>query len=133
MPRFLRRIGLAAMAFALIALPVAAQDVDVTGEWEFNFADPQGGGPVTIHAALMQEGTTVTGTVEVSAVPDAEMSDGMVEGSILSFGLDVLYEGLWYRLGLGGEVDGDAISGYIELPEGAGSIPFTGMRKEGGV
>ena len=131
MAHFLTRLGVFAVALALIALPLAAQDVDVTGNWELSFQDPQGGGAVTLYLALTQEGTTVTGTVELSAVPDARISNGMVDGSTLSFGLDVLYEGQWYTLGVGGAVDGDSVTGYIELPEGAGSIPFTGARAEG--
>ena len=131
MARFLSRPGVFAVALVLIALPVAAQDVDVTGDWELSFQDPQGGGAVAMLLALTQEGAEVTGTVELSEVPDARISNGMVDGSTLSFGLEVLYEGQWYTLGVGGAVDGNAISGYIELPEGAGSIPFTGARTEG--
>ncbi|SVE57383.1 uncharacterized protein METZ01_LOCUS510237 [marine metagenome] len=131
MARLIGHITLCALAIALVSTPVAAQDVDVTGEWALNFADPQGGGEVTVVAVLAQEGTTVTGTLEVSAVPEATLSDGMVDGSTLSFGMNVLFEGQWFTLGVGGTVDGSAISGYIELPEGSGSIPFTGMKTEG--
>ncbi len=133
MTRLLTRLGVFAVAMALIALPAAAQDVDVAGEWELSFQDPQGGGPVSLHLVLEQEGTTVTGTVQLSAVPEARMSNGMVDGSTLSFGLEVLFDGVWYTLGVGGAVDGDSVTGYIELPEGAGSIPFTGARAEGNI
>ena len=64
MAHFLNRLGVFAVALALIALPLAAQDVDVTGNWEPSFQDPQGGGAVARHVALVQEGTTVTGEVE---------------------------------------------------------------------
>ena len=131
MTRFLTRFGVTAVALALITLPAAGQDTDVTGDWELSFEDPQGGGPVTMLLTLTQDGSEVTGTVELSAVPDARISNGMIDGSMLSFGLDVLYEGQWFTLGVGGAVDGDSVSGYIELPEGSGSIPFTGARAEG--
>ena len=130
MARFLSRIGLSAVALALIALPATAQ-VNVTGTWELNFQNPQGGS-ATMIASLTQEGTTVTGTIELSEVPEAEMSDGVVEDSTLSFQLEVLFDGQWYPLWVSGAVDGDTITGSIELPEGAGTIPFTGARTEGG-
>ena len=69
--------------------------------------------------------------VEVSEVPEAEMSEGSVEESTLSFQIDVLFDGLWYPLWVSGEVDGDTMTGSIELPEGAGTIPFTAARSEG--
>jgi hypothetical protein len=131
MTRCLTQLGVFALALTLIATPVAAQDIDVTGEWELSVPDPQGGGTVSLHLALAQEGTEVTGTVELSAVPDAEMSDGTVDGSTLSFGLHILFDGQWFTLWVAGAMDGDEISGSIELPEGVGSIPFKGARAEG--
>jgi hypothetical protein len=86
---------------------------------------------VSLHLALAQDGTEVTGTVDLSAAPDAEMSDGVVEGSTLSFGLHVPFDGQWFSLWVAGAVDGDEISGAIELPEGMGSIPFKGARAKG--
>lgn len=130
MARFLSPIGLSAVALSLINLPATAQDVDVTGNWELYLNSPQG--PATIYAAFTQEGTAVTGTVELSEVPEAEISDGVVEESTLAFQLHVLYEGQWYTLRLRGAVEGDSIAGTVQFPEGAGSMPFTGARKEGG-
>ena len=86
---------------------------------------------MSLHLALAQDGTEVTGTVDLSAAPDAEMSDGVVEGSTLSFGLHVPFDGQWFSLWVAGAVDGDEISGAIELPEGMGSIPFKGARAKG--
>ena len=71
---------------------------------------------MSLHLALAQDGTEVTGTLELSGFPDAEMSDGVVEGSTLFFGLHVPFDGQWFSVWVGGAVDGDEISGAIELP-----------------
>ena len=129
MVRLMSRFGVQVALFALLAIPAAAQEADVTGEWAITFPNPQGGS-ATIDAVFVQEGQKVTGTVTIPQV-EAEMSEGVVEEAKFSFQVQVNFQGEWYTLAFSGAVDGDAMEGTVDIPDGT-RVDFTAMRKEGG-
>jgi hypothetical protein len=123
----LKSLGLATLAFLLCTVPAAAQ-ANVAGNWVITFESPQG--PVAINAVLEQDGSNVTGTAEVPMIESAEMSAGSIDGSALTFAVSVVYEAQVYRLDFAAEVEGDAMTGTVSLPE-MGTIPFRGERTQG--
>ncbi len=117
--------------FALIALVVvsapAAAQANVAGNWLLTVESPEAGGDIV--AVFAQDGSTVTGTLEVPMVGGAEMTDGLVENNTLSFLLHVDFDGTWFTVEVKAEVEGDSMAGSVYVPE-MGSMPFTGRRTE---
>lgn len=123
-----RKVGLMTLVAALsLAAPVTAQ-TDVAGAWTLIVQAPDGPGEVA--AVFVQDGTAVTGTLDIPEVGDAEMSDGLLEDGVLSFLMHVDIEGQWFTVEAEADVDGDEMVGEFYMAE-FGSMPFTGKRKEG--
>lgn len=129
MVRLMIRLGVSVALLSVLAVPAAAQETDVTGEWSITFPNPQGGS-ATIDAVSVQEGPKVTGTVTIPQI-EAEMSEGVIEEGKFSFQIQVNFQGEWYTLAFSGAVDGDAMEGTVDIPDGS-RVNFTATRKESG-
>ena len=134
MYRVLRFAFLTACLLGVFSLTAAAQDVDVTGNWEFTSESPRGVRVMPI--TFSQEGTTVTGSTEMrgSAV---EIQDGKIEGNTLTFRIVMSFGERTMEQSYTATVTGDIMEGTISMPaggmggRGGGDRPFTAKRVEG--
>ena len=126
-----RSFALALALLVLAAIPAAAQDT-VTGKWVITSTSPEMGS-IEMIFELQQDGTTVTGTADLSAIPEidaVELDEGLYEDKILSFLLHVSMQGQWFTAEVEGDVDGDDIVGETYIDEMGMATPFTGKRVE---
>ena len=129
--RLAQRLALTLLLVAASTLPAAAQS-GVAGSWLLVVESPDMG-RMTLNVAFEQDGSAVSGTADISAVPmleGVEFTDGTFEDGKLSIGLDVAVEGLWYSTSVSAQVDGDEMSGEIWVPDMGYGVPFTGTRQE---
>ncbi|MCH7890302.1 MAG: hypothetical protein IH921_02245 [Gemmatimonadetes bacterium] len=90
MNRIPKASGLTLFALLLLTAPVAAQ-ANVAGKWTLLLESPQG--IAEISATLEQDGTTVTGVLELPDVEAVAMSNGMIEENKLTFILTMSFQG----------------------------------------
>ena len=128
MNRITKATGLTLFALLVLTAPVAAQ-VNVAGKWALLLESPQG--PAELIAVLEQDGATVTGVLELPDVESVAMTDGMIEENKLTFILLMSFQGQEIAMSVTAEVDGEAMTGMIEIAEAGFSFPFTGKRVEG--
>ncbi len=126
-------------AAALSAGPVAAQSL--TGTWELSQETQRG--PRTSTLALVQDGTTLTGTLTLTlggrrggggggGPREFEIEDGLVEGNSFSFTMTLSFGDNSFTQEYSGTFDGDSMEGEIagggRRGGGGGPRPFTGKR-----
>ena len=131
MLRVARTLSLVLALAALASAPAAAQD-SVAGKWIFTVNVPEMG-ELSMTFDFEQEGTTVTGTADMSAIPEveaSEVSDGLYEDKILSFLLHVSSQGQWMTAEIEADVDGDEMVGDVYMADMGQSAPFTAKRAE---
>ena len=137
-----RIVGAALVAVAsLSAAPVAAQNL--TGTWELSQETQRG--PRTSTLALVQDGTTLTGTLTLTLGGrrgggggggggpwEVEIEDGTVEGNSFSFTMTLSFGDNSFTQEYSGTFDGDSMEGEIagggRRGGGGGPRPFTGKR-----
>ncbi|MCH7532992.1 MAG: hypothetical protein IIB36_14725 [Gemmatimonadetes bacterium] len=137
-----RTVGAALVAVAaLSAAPVAAQNL--TGTWELSQETQRG--PRTSTLALVQDGTTLTGTLTLTlggrrggggggggGPREFEIEDGTVEGNSFSFTMTLSFGDNSFTQEYSGTFDGDSMEGEIagggRRGGGGGPRPFTGKR-----
>ena len=136
MDRVLRFAFLTACLLGASSITVAAQDVDVTGDWEITSESPRGSQVIPITFA--QEGTTVTGSAVMRQGP-VEIQDGKVEGNTFTFKVVMSFGERSMEQVYAATVDGDTMEGTITMVGGMGGgrggnrgpRPFTAKRVEG--
>ena len=136
MNRVLRFAFLTACLLGVVSTTAAAQDVDVTGDWEITSESPRGAQVIPITFA--QEGTTVSGSV-VMRMGAVEIQDGKIEGNALTFKIVMSFGERSMEQVYTATVDGDTMEGTIEAAGGMGGgrggnrgpRPFTAKRVEG--
>lgn len=122
MIRHLTKSAAMVALLALLAVPAAAQEM--TGAWEIEFEGPPGLLQVPIEFA--QEGSDLTGSADMAGA--AQRVTGTYADGDLAFVIHMDFNGNQFQLAFQGEVDGDAVSGSVTLPQGSGEAPFTGKR-----
>lgn len=129
--RWLRPLCLAVFATALSVAPAVAQD-SVAGSWIFTVESPDGtGGTMDIPFAFEQEGTAVSGSVDLSVIPQvqgARIADGEYVDGVLFFLLHISAEGAVLTAEVEAEVDGDEMEGEVYLPDMGQVSLFTAKR-----
>jgi len=136
MNRVLRFSFLTACLLGVFSITAAAQDVDVTGDWEITSESPRGAQVIPITFA--QEGNTVTGSAEMRQGA-VEIQDGKIEGSTLTFKIVMSFGQRSMEQVYTATVDGDTMEGTIAMAGGMGGAragnrgprPFTAKRVEG--
>jgi len=128
MNRITKASGLTLFTLLVLTAPVAAQ-VNVAGKWMLLLETPDQVAELT--ATLEQDGTTVTGVLELPDVEAIAMSNGMIEENKLTFILTMSFQGQEIAMEVTAEVDGEEMTGMIEIPDAGFSFPFTGKRVEG--
>ena len=135
-------LGALVVAAALSAAPVTAQSL--TGTWELSQETQRG--PRTSTLALVQDGTSLTGTLTLTmggrrgggggggggGPREFEIEDGMVEGNSFSFTMTMTFGDNSLSPKYSGTFDGDSMEGEIagggRRGGGGGPRPFTGKR-----
>lgn len=126
--RTAKTLGLALALVAATAVSAAAQD-SVAGDWIFTMSSPQG--MIDVEFAFEQNGSEVTGEVNLSAIPEVEgatISEGIYEDGVLYFVMSIAAQGQWFDVELEADVDGDEMVGEAYAAE-MGAAPFTAKRK----
>ncbi len=103
---------------------VAAQAVNVTGEWAFNVTTDQGGGTPTI--TFKQDGEKLSGTY-AGQLGNAELT-GSVKGSAITFTFTVDVQGQQAPVTYKGTVEKTSMKGTLDI---AGMVngTFTATKK----
>ncbi len=128
MNRITKATGLTLFALLVLTAPVAAQ-VTVAGKWMLLLETPDQLAELT--ATLEQDGTTVTGVLELPEVEAVAMTNGMIEENKLTFILMMSFQGQEIAMEVTAEIDGEEMAGMIEIPDAGFAFPFTGKRVEG--
>ena len=100
------------MMFLLFAAPVFAADID--GKWAGTFSGGPGG-DVQISYTFKADGAKLTGT---STGPDGTaiaIKDGKIEGSNISFSVDIDFGGMPFTLTYKGVMKGDQIKLTMDM------------------
>lgn len=131
MPAITRRFVLTASAaiLTLSATVATAQRLlaDFTGTWIISAQSPQGSNEST--AVLKQEGTTLSGTLDIPQFGSAKIA-GTVKGDTVKFDFSLTVEGNAIPVTVSGVAkDKDNMAGSIYLPGDMGNYPFTAKRK----
>ncbi len=126
MIRTLRGLALSAALLALVAVPLKAQSVDVTGKWEFT--SEGGRGPMTTTFTFKQDGNTVTGSGVFAfgrrsgdqQRPPIEIKDGTIKGDSLTFSIEMQFRsgGQGMTFNYAAKVTGDTMTGTQTTPRG---------------
>ena len=111
-------------AFLASAPRLAAQTVNVTGEWAFNVTTDQGGGTPTI--TFKQDGEKLTGKY-VGQLGSSDLT-GSVKGSAITFNFTVDVQGQQAPVTYKGTVEKDTMKGTLDI---AGMVngTFTATKK----
>ena len=118
-----RFLGLA----LLLCLMPALHAADLSGAWTGSF-DFQGNSmPVTLN--LKAADTAVTGTVEGLPTSPAEIHDGKIDGSSITFWVNSDYEGQTYKLVYKGKINGDSIDFEFGTEDGSWGTVLTVKRQ----
>jgi hypothetical protein len=127
-PALLRLVALFStglLGFSLLAPGVAAQEIDLTGSWDFAVQSPNGAG--TRQVVLTQHGDSISGTISSSRASGDLV--GVVEGDQMSFTVILMMESGPFPVSYAATVSGDGMVGTIDFGDyGAGT--FTGKRSE---
>lgn len=131
LPLSFRPVHLALLALAISAAPVLAQD-SVAGSWIFTVESPDGtGGTMEVPFVFEQDGTAVTGSVDLSVIPEvqgAQIAEGEFVDGVLFFLLHVSAEGQVLTAEVEADVEGDEMEGEVFLPDMGQVSLFTAKR-----
>jgi hypothetical protein len=96
---------------------------DATGKWTAEMQGP-GGNTRTVTMNLKADGSKLTGTVSGGRGGDAEISDGKVDGSDLTFTVVREFNGNKMTSNYKGKLDGDVIHFNMKMEGGPmGNMP----------
>lgn len=112
-------------AFAIGSL-FATTTANVAGNW--SVLVDAGGTQIGVGFALTQKDDTFTGTSS-SELGDGAVEQGKVNGSDFTALMKTTLQGQPVDIKLSGKVDGDKMSGTMDVP-GFGQLPFNGTRKK---
>lgn len=127
---WLRPVRLALLGLAIAAAPALAQD-SVAGNWIFTVESPDGAGTMEVPFVFEQNGTEVTGTVDLSVIPQvqgAQIAEGEFVDGVLFFLLHVSAEGQVMTAEVEADVSGDEMEGEVYLPDMGQVSLFTAKR-----
>jgi hypothetical protein len=117
-------VVVACMLSASAAAALAAQKIDLTGEWVFEVQTDQGSGSPTI--VLKQDGEKLTGRYK-GQLGEADLT-GKVSGKTLNFSFTGDLQVTTFTVTYDGEIESNsAVKGKVDLG-GVASGTFTGKR-----
>jgi hypothetical protein len=120
----MRLFSLVVVAVALSAAAVAAQKIDLSGEWVFDVQTEAGGGSPTF--VFKQDGEKLTGKYK-GLFGEADLT-GTVSGKTMKFSFSADAQGTAVTITYQGDIESNAaIKGTVDLG-GLGAGTFTGKR-----
>lgn len=110
----------------ILILAAAAFGADVTGNWKATAEGPNG--PMERTFAFKQEGTKVTGETVSSFLGKSAITDGKLEGDVLTFTITVKFQDNEMKLNYKGKVGANEIRFTVESPAGGQTIEWLAKR-----
>jgi len=107
------------VAAAMLLAPPGARAADLTGTWQGAFDLHGTSMPLTLHLAVSSG--AVTGTIEGLPTTPAEIHDGAIDGSKVSFWVDTDYQGQAYKVVFDGQISSTADEISFTMSTGDGS------------
>ena len=124
MKNFAKTAIILTIGIVLISARLAAQGVNVTGEWAFTVTTDQGGGSPTL--TFKQDGEKLTGTYD-GQLGKANLT-GTVKGNAIQFSFTVDVQGQQAPVNYKGTVEKTTMKGTLDIG-GMVNGTFTGTKK----
>jgi hypothetical protein len=124
--RTLTVIGGILSLVAALAVPAAAQGVNVTGKWVFDVQTSGGSGQPTV--TFKQDGEKLTGHYSSQTLGEADFT-GSVKGSAIQFTFNAEAQGQQIDVAYSGTVDGNTMKGTVNMAGGQLTGSFTGKKQ----
>jgi hypothetical protein len=105
---------------------IAPAGADITGTWKGSFASQGANFSLTIH--LTSAAGVVTGTVEGLPTTPAQIHEGKLDGSTVSFWLNTDYQGQTYKLLYKGKISAGQIAFTFGTDDGSWSTDMTATK-----
>ncbi|MFZ2053426.1 MAG: hypothetical protein WAU81_04435 [Candidatus Aminicenantales bacterium] len=124
----MRKTALFLLTFFLSAFGAAlgaAQETDISGEWQLTIQSPRG--PMTIEARFVQEGTKLTVTM-TGPRGDESSGEGTIQGQAVQWSVTRSTGGGERTVVYQGTVKGTSMSGTADLGE-MGTVGWTATEK----
>jgi hypothetical protein len=120
--RMVTAIGGVLALVAALAMPAAAQGVNVTGKWVFDVQTGGGGGQPTV--TFKQDGEKLTGHYSSQNLGEADFT-GTVKGSAIQFTFNADAQGQQIDVAYSGTVEGNTMKGTVNMAGGQLTGTFT--------
>jgi hypothetical protein len=124
--RMVTAIGGVLALVAALAMPAAAQGVNVTGKWVFDVQTGGGGGQPTV--TFKQDGEKLTGHYSSQNLGEADFT-GTVKGSAIQFTFNADAQGQQIDVAYSGTVEGNTMKGTVNMAGGQLTGTFTGKKQ----
>ena len=111
---------------ATLAMPAAAQGVNVTGKWVFDVQTGGGSGQPTV--TFKQDGEKLTGHYSSQTLGEADFT-GSVKGTAIQFTFNAEAQGQQIDVAYSGTVDGNTMKGTVNMAGGQLTGSFTGKKQ----
>jgi hypothetical protein len=111
---------------AALAMPAAAQGVNVTGKWVFDVQTGGGSGQPTV--TFKQDGEKLTGHYSSQTLGEADFT-GSVKGNAIQFTFNAEAQGQQIDVAYSGTVDGNTMKGTVNMAGGQLTGSFTGKKQ----
>jgi len=123
----MRKISLAIITLALLLAPVlsAAQEVNVTGDWELTIESPRGTRTQNVH--FEQTGDKLVVTMEGRRGGEVT-GEGTISGNEIEWSITRSFRGNSFTMTYQGTVEGDSMKGEVEMG-GRGTMEWTAKKK----
>ncbi len=102
----------------------APKTLQVAGTWNLKIEAPGQELPVTL--TITQQGNKISGQMQAGPLGNADIKNGDVTASGMSFDATVSFQGQSLDLSFSGKITGNQISGSVSTPMGA--VPFSGTK-----
>jgi hypothetical protein len=124
--RMVTAIGGILALVAALAMPAAAQSVNVTGKWVFDVQTSGGSGQPTV--TFKQDGEKLTGHYSSQTLGEADFT-GTVKGNAIQFTFNAEAQGQQIDVAYSGTVDGNTMKGTVNMAGGQLTGSFTGKKQ----
>jgi len=124
--RMVTAVGGILALVAALAMPAAAQGVNVTGKWVFDVQTGGGSGQPTV--TFKQDGEKLTGHYSSQTLGEADFT-GTVKGNAVQFTFNAEAQGQQIDVAYSGTVDGNTMKGTVNMAGGQLTGTFTGKKQ----
>ena len=117
------------MKYVLVLLAVfalTASAADISGNWKATAEGPNG--PMKRTFVFKVEGTKLTGETTSSFLGKSTITDGKVEGDVVTFTITAKFQDQEMKLNYKGKVNGNEIKFTVESPAGGQAIEWNAKK-----